>query len=63
MKTLTGRTICNDIEDFTDCTVLRVKELIYDKDGIAPDQQRLIFAGKGLEDKKYLSDYSKYSVS
>ena len=56
VRTLTGKTITLNVNSAD--TVLSVKQQIYEKEGILTNQQRLIFAGKQLEDTKTLEDYN-----
>lgn len=61
MKTFTGRTITLDAEQSD--TVAFLKSKLSEKEGIPADSQRMVFAGKNLENSHKLSDYNIQAMS
>jgi ubiquitin len=61
IKTLTGKTITLELEE-TD-TIYNVKQKIYDKEGIQPGDQRLVYTAKQLEDNRTIKYYNIWNES
>jgi len=58
VKTLTGRSFPVSLNQLNETTIYDLKLHIQEKDAIPIDQMRLIFAGRELDDKNFLSDYN-----
>lgn len=56
VKSIDGKT--RTIQCSRNSTIAEIKAQMRDKEGLQPDEQRLIFAGKNLEDTKTLMDYN-----
>lgn len=56
IKSITGKTRTVDVNP--DSTIAFIKQKLQEKEGIAPEEARLIFGGKNLEDDKTLRDYN-----
>ncbi|CCE93249.1 NEDD8 family protein RUB1 TDEL_0F04380 [Torulaspora delbrueckii] len=52
VKTLTGKEIAVELK--SDAPIYRIKQLLEEKEGIPPSQQRLIFQGKQIDDRQTL---------
>jgi ubiquitin len=61
IKTLTGKTFT--IEISPESTIDELKEALCDQEGIPPEQQRLIFAGRQLDETKTIADYNILKLS